>query len=211
MQSNRTLPIKRKRPLQKNPNKAQKTMDCFFSKMPQRHVNHHLNTNSYNTHTVHNSSNHKLSTNLANILRKGLSFTPHHSFTSNDHLKVITQFDSFSDSLRNIIILQFNNSSRSTMQISSELDTEASFLYTQMKFIKGQTKKSHYPITISNIPELENFIESTKIQLDHHLSSCPSKPKRPNISKNELSAIKQILTNANIIIKPADKPLDSGT
>ena len=76
-----------------------------------------------------------------------------------------------------------------------------------MKFIKGQTKKPQYPITVSNIPELENFIESTKIMLDDYFNNCSNKPKKPNVSKKELKAIKQTLANPNIIIKPADKNL----
>ena len=89
------------------------------------------------------------------------------------------------------------------MPTSSEIDTETAFLYRRMKFLKGQPKKSQYPITLTNIPVLENFIVSTRIQLENH---NPIEPKRTNLSKNDLKTIKD-LTNPCLTIKPADKNL----
>ena len=149
---------------------------------------------------MHNFSNHYLTTNHFNILSKGLSFAPYHPFTQKDHTTIVHQFDSFSDFLRNIIISQSRNT---PMPTSSEIDTETAFLYRQMKFLKGQPKKSQYPITLTNIPVLENFIVSTRIQLENH---NPIEPKRTNLSKDDLKTIKE-LTNPCLTIKPADKNL----
>ena len=156
----------------------------IFSKAPKERISYNQAKKLQNT-TVHNFSNHYLTTDHFNILSKGLSFAPYHPFTQKDHTTIVHQFDSFSDFLRNIIISQSRNT---PMPTSSEIDTETAFLYRRMKFLKGQPKKSQYPITLTNIPVLENFIVSTRIQLKNH---NPIKLKRTNLSKNDLKTIKR--------------------
>ena len=80
-----------------------KKAESFFSKAPKERISYNLTKKLQNT-TVHNFSNHYLTTNHFNILSKGLSFAPYHPFTQKDHTTIVHQFDTFSDFLRNIII-----------------------------------------------------------------------------------------------------------
>ena len=161
-------------------------------------------TTSYHT-VVHNYSKLYLTQSHKNILDKGLSFIPNYSFTLEDRLKFLTQFDSFSNSLRKSIL--FNNRNREPCSSSVTQDTTTPFLHRCMKFLKGNTQETMEPyLTVSNAV-IENYIEKTKVEIDKQLEKQQKERlNKANISKKDLAAIKD-LKRKNLVIKPADKNL----
>ena len=154
-----------------------------------------------NDPVVHNFSSFYLTTHHINLLNKGLSFSPHQLFNTKDHSNILTQFDTFSVSLRNIALKPFHTTEPETNQPT----TDTTFLFRRMKFLKAETAKDQL-LYITNNDSLENFIASTKIIIDSQLRKKPSRKKKRNISKKELKAIRD-LKHTRVVIKPADKNL----
>ncbi|XP_011407404.1 PREDICTED: uncharacterized protein LOC105314749 [Amphimedon queenslandica] len=155
-----------------------------------------------NSNTIYNLSSYKLSQSQLNILNKGLSFSPSQPFNLQDHLSFLNQYDAFSNSLRDLALTD-NDRPQHTPDLS--LNSVTQHLYREMKFLKGSTQPHYPPYFTTNIASVENFIESTKIEIDKLLSKITSKQKE-NTSKQELKAIKS-LKKSNLVIKPADKNL----
>ena len=199
------LPRKRKK-TQPDNYQPQKTdnNNPFFRKKPKKTTKYHLTTvtpTQVNDPIVHNFSSFYITTHHINLLNKGLSFSPHQLFNTKDHSNILTLFDTFSVSLRNIALKPFHTTEPETNQPT----TDTTFLFRRIKFLKAETAKDQL-LYITNNDSLENFIASTNIIIDSQLRKKPSRKKKRNISKKELKAIRD-LKHTRVVIKPADKNL----
>ena len=179
----------------------------FFSQGLPR-VNKHLlttqTTSCRTIHVVHNYSNLYLTQSHLNILDKGLSFVPIRSFTLEDRLQFLTQFDSFSNTLRKIVIS--GNRKKDICSFSTTPDTATSLLHRDMKFLRRTSKEMPEPHLTVNNAAIENCIEKTKMEIDKELEKEQKAKIASNISKKDWAAIKD-LKKKSLVIKPADKNL----
>ena len=121
------------------------------------------------------------------------------------HKQILREYDSYAKSLRQ----KYNQAVNSQHNVSTQLqesNTTTSSLYRRMKFLPKQQTLTYIQM-YSGIPRLEKYIETTKLNLNTHLSLI-TKNKKTNMSREELEFLKKLKRSRNsITIKQADKNL----
>lgn len=136
------------------------------------------------------------------LLSKGLSFTPTRKYHTTDHLTLLTQYDSFSNSVRKV----FNNRSHEN-QSTQNNDLPTAFLYRRMKFLKKKIQPQNQLISSTQSSLVENYLYNTKDKLDSQLQEIFTEPKT-NLTKSEQKSLRKIRKAKNsITVKAADKNL----
>ena len=151
--------------------------------------------------TVHNLSSFHLQPQDISLLSKGLSYSPTPTFTATDHLFLLQQYDSFSNSVRKTYNPYINTRRLPQHQDSNELTSP--FLFRKMKFLTNHNTVNTQPYSIPNI---ETYIYNTKDDLALQLPKL-FEIKHQNITHKESKSLKILNKTNQITIKPADKNL----
>lgn len=173
------------------PNQQNTTLPSQIKRRNRHFKRKSLSTNN-DSNTVVNLSSHHLTESETSLLAKGLNFCPVPGPINST--KLSQELDYFARSLR--IKEYFASKKEEDYEVNSSSDIEGD---TKYRFVK----KSEWVPKPSKNTTLESFIDNVKTEIISTVESYTN--NFDNLSSDERTALRNLRSNVEIVIKPADK------